>query len=421
MTAKHSLSQWLEHFENLHPVGIDMGLTRVAQVWKKLCERYDIKQLASKKMITVAGTNGKGSACQMLTLLLSAQGYRVGTYTSPHIHHFRERVQMNAQSVDDELLEQAFSAIETTRGDISLSYFEATTLAGLLVFAWQAVDFAVLEVGLGGRLDAVNIIDADAVLITSIGLDHEAYLGNDLSCIALEKAGVCRPHKPCVYAEQGVYDSLRQFAKSQCIPLIINGEDYHIDGALIHWGARTWRIPEHIASQGAHQMANCAGVLVLLEALGYLPDGVADVDTLIQTELERFSLAGRLQRITRYPDVVVDVAHNEASAHALANYLRQQSANYERIYAVVGMLRDKDHSATLHAFDGLFSRVFCGRTDGERGLDDETLATVVREVLSCEVVACGSLVHALVQAKSQAKPNDLIMAFGSFLVVEALT
>lgn len=411
---KKSLADWLTHFENLHPVGIDMGLSRVARVWQNLCQAHNIGKLANEKVITVSGTNGKGSACKMLSLLLSAQGYRVGTYTSPHIHHFRERVTINSAEADDDKLTRAFAAIEEARGEISLSYFEATTLVGLLVFAWESVDFAVLEVGLGGRLDAINIIDTDAVLITSIGLDHEAFLGNDLAQIAVEKAGVCRPNAPCVYAETDVYDSVVKFTEKNRIPLIANGRDYQIDAAQVTFNKRQWRVPEAIAELGTHQISNCAGVLVLLATLGLLPDNY-------RAPLERFSLGGRLQRIGTRPDIVVDVAHNAASAHALANYLHRQRDKYDNIYAVIGMLRDKDHRATLATFDGIFDAVFCGTTTGERGLRDTVLADKVADVLACEVFSCDRLTAALTQATEQAHDNDLIIAFGSFLVIEALT
>lgn len=415
MSQHNHLTDWLTHFETLHPVGIDMGLSRVSQVWQNLCDIYHIDQLAKQKIITVAGTNGKGSACQMLTLLLLSQGRRIGTYTSPHIHHFRERVKINDISVDDKMLVDAFAAIETARGDISISYFEATTLVGLLCFVWQNVDFAVLEVGLGGRLDAVNIIDADAVLITSIGLDHEAFLGNDLSQIALEKAGVCRPNAPCVYAESGIYDSVIDFARDHNVPLIANGRDYRLDGKTLSFNAnaRQLRVPAHIAALGAHQVANSAGVLVLLDTLDLLPDDYA-------SRLLAFSLAGRLQKIATSPDIVLDVAHNPAAARALADYLREQSAHYDNIYAVIGMLKDKDHGAVLQAFDDVFSHVFCGRTKGERGFSDSELTTIGQTVLACPVSACGDLHSALADAQAVAGVDDLIIAFGSFWVAEEL-
>lgn len=410
------LADWLAHFERLHPVGVDMGLARVSQVWQALRQQHGIDRLAKEKIITVAGTNGKGSACKMLSLLLSAQGYRVGMYTSPHIHHFRERVQINGVEADDNMLIRAFEAVDSARGDVSLSYFEATTLVGLLVFAWQKVDFAVLEVGLGGRLDAINIIDADAALITSIGLDHEAFLGNDLAQIALEKMGICRPNAPCVYAESGVYASVVQFARDRHIQLFANGRDYTLtetDNRVI-FGEQEYRIADNIVALGKHQAANCAGALLLLANLNLLPKDYL-------SPLVHFSLPGRLQTIGENPDILLDVAHNQASAQALANYLHGQCHRYNNVYAVIGMLRDKDHRAVLQAFDGVFTRVFCGSTQGERGFSDDKLAHLAADVLNCPIVACGRLSNALDKAKTTARPNDLIIAFGSFLVAEELT
>ncbi len=413
-----SLANWLNHFETLHPVGIDMGLTRVANVWRTLCEQHGIAQLASKKVITVAGTNGKGSACEMLTRLLCAQGYRVGTYTSPHIHHFRERVHINQTAVADNTLARAFSAVERARGEISLSYFEATTLVGLLTFAWAGVDIAVLEVGLGGRLDAINIIDADAVLITSIGLDHAEFLGRDLSKIAVEKAGVCRRGAPCVYAQTGIYQNVIDFAQQQGIPLLANGRDYQLDGQTLQYQQQCWQVPDAIASLGAQQISNCAGVLLLLAQLDLLPSDYT-------SPLLNFSLSGRMQVIAKHPTVIVDVAHNEDAARALAEYLRnKQLSNTSPIslYAVIGMLADKDHRAVLAAFEGLFDSIFCGSTAGERGFSDHALAEITRTQLSAPVHACGSLSQALARATACAatQPDSMVIAFGSFLVASAL-
>lgn len=408
-----NLSDWLSYFETLHAVGIDMGLARVSKVWKQLCTTHDIDSIATKKVITVAGTNGKGSACQMLSLLLTAQGYRVGMYTSPHIHHFSERVKINELEVSDSLLIRAFEAIEVARGEITLSYFEATTLVGLLVFAWEAVDFAILEVGLGGRLDAINVIDADAALITSIGLDHEAFLGTDLAQIAVEKAGICRPNCPAVYAESTVFPPLRHYLEQHQIPLQSLGSDYHIDNNHVIHNGKHYTLPTAITYQGKHQIRNAAAVVVLLATLKLLPKDLSALNT--------FSLPGRLQKIADSPDIIIDVGHNEAAALALAEFLRKQRPHYDHIYGVLGMLADKDHTAVLRAFDGLFDKLFIGSTQGDRGLTDTQLAETANRLLSIPIYPCGELHQALQIAKQQANANDLILAFGSFLVVEALT
>ncbi len=410
---QQTLDDWLHYFETLHPVGIDMGLARVACVWTNLRQQENIDAIAKQQVITVAGTNGKGSACQMLSLLLACQGYRVGTYTSPHIHHFRERIQISDTILDDSLITRAFEAVEAARGDISLSYFEATTLVGLLLLAWAEVDFAVLEVGLGGRLDAINIIDADAALITSIALDHQAFLGDDLAQIAVEKAGICRPHAPAVYAQCGIYDSVCRLAQQNNIPLLANGRDYQIEDNCLFFEGQSFPLPANLVALGAHQASNCAGVLVLLSRLNLLP-----VDYI--AALSDFALTGRMQCIATRPMLVVDVAHNPAAAVVLSDYLRRQTSTGQRIYAVIGMLADKDHVGVLQCFDGLFEAVFCGRTEGERGFSDAVLADLATATLGVTARACGSLQQALIQAKRQAHPDDMIVAFGSFVVAEAL-
>lgn len=409
-----SLAEWLSYYESLHPVGIDMGLQRVAAVWQRLCVDHSIDKIAKQKIITVAGTNGKGSVCQMLTLLLAGRGERVGVYTSPHIHRFNERIKINAAEVDEKLLLQAFAAIDSARGDITLSYFEATTLVGLLVFAWQQVDFAVLEVGLGGRLDAINIIDADAAIITSISLDHQAFLGNDLAQIAVEKLGVCRPGCPAVYADDVLYDTVTACEKSQAIELLVKGRDYYLDKAtvVLNAGSQVLEVPEVIAGLGSHQISNCAAVLVLLARLQLLPDNYRML-------LQGFAVAGRLQVISEMPTIIVDVAHNTAAAEALAKYLHNTPCN-GKTYAVVAMLSDKDHAEVLAAVSDSIDGVFCAATWGERGFSDTALAMIARNVCGCPVLAGGQLQQALQQAKQQANPTDRIVAFGSFLVAEAL-
>lgn len=410
--AKHNLDAWLSYFETLHPVGIDMGLERVSRVWDRLCQHYQIKRVAQRQVISVAGTNGKGSACQMLSLLLISQGYRVGLYTSPHIHHFNERVKINQQSVSNSLLEKAFKAIDNQRGDITLSYFEATTLAGLLVFAWQQVDFAILEVGLGGRLDAINLIDADAALITSIGLDHKAFLGTDLAQIAVEKAGIFRPHRPAVYADNNSYQSVIDYCKSKHIPLWSLHHDYHIENEKLFFQGQYYDLPDKIKQQGDHQIRNVCGVIVVLALLDLLPDNLS--------VLADFYLPGRLEKIAQHPDIIIDVAHNEAAANALADFINKEKKHYDNIYAVVGMLADKDHQMVMKPFNGLFKKIFLGSTYGDRGLTAQQLAKYLDGTLTPPVQSYHYLSDALKAAKQQATPKDLILAFGSFLVAESL-
>ncbi len=424
MTVRKTLDDWLIFYEKLHAVGIDLGLSRVQKVWKTLCETYHIQRIA-KRVITVAGTNGKGSTCQMLSCLLQQPDKKVAVYSSPHIHRFNERIKINDKEVSDKLIIRAFEAIEKARGETTLSYFEATTLACLLIFAWECVDEAILEVGLGGRLDAVNIIDADAVIITSIAQDHENFLGTDLSKIALEKVGVCRPQAPTVYAQAKIYDSVIAFADKLNTPLLVNQRDYQIidscDGNSysVRFQGSDYSLPEEIVYLGQHQIQNAAAVLVLLARLVCLPKNYTAC-------LSRFSLAGRLQKIGECPDVIVDVAHNEEAAQALAAFVLQQRKKnqYKNYYAVMGMLKDKAHDKVFAALDGVFDGFYFAGTSGERGLCAEEIKRIYDgQVLVQKAPATSyeSLKKALEKAKEAADDDDVVYAFGSFLVVEELT
>ncbi len=408
-----NIDDWLHHFETLHPVGIDMGLSRVATVWQKLCQHYHITHLANKKTITVSGTNGKGSTCKMLSLLLQNKDTKVGVYTSPHIHHFSERVQINGKNICDEKLIKAFSAIEHIRGEISLSYFEATTLVGLLIFAWEKVDYAVLEVGLGGRLDAINIIDADACILTSVSLDHTNFLGEDLEKIAWEKAGIFRKNKPAIYSQEKIYQSVIDYSKELNVPLIINGKDFQRKNLTISFQEKTYQLPEKIANLGQHQLQNATSVIVLLKILECLPNDY-------KKRLENFSLNGRLQLINNNPEITVDVAHNADAGKALANYIRNKNHN-GRIFAVIGMLKDKDHKALLSEFTGTFEHIYFATTKGDRGFSSENLQNIYKKNNANNCSHYTNITEALEAAKKDAHNSDTIYAFGSFLVVEELT
>lgn len=410
--AKRDLSAWLTYYKNLHPVGIDMGLSRVNQVWQNLCRIYNIKQLAQQKTITVSGTNGKGSTCQMLSMLLSQQGYKVGMYSSPHIHQFNERVKLNHCMVDDDTLIKAFEAIDHARESITVSYFEASTLAGLLIFAWEAVDFAILEVGLGGKLDAVNVIDADAVIMTSIGLDHASFLGSDLQQIAIEKAGICRTNRLAVYGHTQTFPTLEAYFKQHKIPAIIHAKDYVISNNQLTIEQSSFTIPDNISALGKHQIRNAAAVIVLLYKIGKLPNNYQQI-------LAEFFITGRMQKIAENPDVILDVAHNVDSIEALVSYVNKQN-HYQQSIAVIGMLKDKDHQAVFAALQGVFDDIYFGGTTGGRGISADALKAIADEILDTPTTACCSLTDALAQAKKKASMHDVIYAFGSFLVVSEL-
>ncbi|MBS9778109.1 MAG: bifunctional folylpolyglutamate synthase/dihydrofolate synthase [Gammaproteobacteria bacterium] len=412
MSNNKTIEQWLSYFEMLHPVGIDMGLDRVSAVWRSLCETYEINKVAKDKVFIVSGTNGKGSTCHMLSLLLQSNAKRVGMYTSPHIHEFNERVRINFDVMSDEQICEAFAAIDAAREDISLSYFEATTLVGLLIFAWQEVDFAVLEVGLGGRMDAVNVIDADVAIVTSVGIDHEAFLGHDVSKIALEKAGVFRSGKPAVYAQPNIFESVVSYANDHDVLLLANGEAYEHSRREVVYQDNIYELPQILEQFGNHQLQNGAAVIVSLVASKCLPHDYKE-------RLKLFSVPGRLQVIGESPKVVVDVAHNEDAAQTLVQFINKQK-HTGKVYGLIGMLADKNHYKVLSLVSSSFDEIYFGTTYGERGCDGLVLQQVLCEVDDVSSFACSSIKEAFAEIKSVAKSDDVIYAFGSFLVAEAL-
>lgn len=405
----NNVEDWLKFYENLHPLGIDMGLTRIKEVWQRL----NIPAITKQKVITVAGTNGKGSACQMMQLLLANKGLKIGCYTSPHLFKFNERISIDSVQISDNALISTFEIIESVRGDVTLTHFEATTLAALIYFAEQQVDIAVLEVGLGGRLDAINIIDADAAIIMSIGLDHESYLGSDLKQIAVEKAGVFRPHKPAVFAGNRHSESAIEYCNSNQIPLIVNHQDYVIDYEAYNFTYinQRYQLPTAIKQLGKHQIDNAAGVSVLLLTLGLI-----NTDDL--QKLAKFQLAGRLQKINSKPDVIIDVAHNIDAAAALAQHITKIKRNYASTTAIIAMLKDKDHKAILQIAADTFDQLIFTSTTGERGFSAEQLAEVYQQLNHQTPHKTFQTAKAAYQQTLQTSgEKDLLVVFGTFTIM----
>ena len=336
MNRPTTLERWLFHLETLHPKSIAMGLDRVAVVHGRLAA-----QLACP-VVTVTGTNGKGSTCAMLEAMLRHAGHRTGLYTSPHLIRYNERVRVDGEAQDDETLIRAFNAVEDVRGDVPLTYFEYGTLAALWIFARAAIDVAILEVGLGGRLDAVNVVDADVAVVTSVDLDHMDYLGPTRNDIGREKAGIFRPGRPAVCAEPDPPATLVAHADALGTPLVQIGRDYGYvaeDRQWQYWGpgGRRYGLPIP-ALRGAYQLANAATVLAVLDLLherlhvsaGAVRDGLISV-----------TLAGRFQVLPGRPAIVLDVAHNPHAARALAATLGAMGF-FPATVAVFGILADKD-------------------------------------------------------------------------------
>ena len=408
-----TLQEWLAWQEQLHPQDIELGLERVAQVWQSLGG-----QAFSCPVISVAGTNGKGSSIAMLQSIYMAAGYRVGSYTSPHLWQYQERIKINAVAIDEAELCQAFAKIDEARGEISLTYFEFGTLAALLLFQQAPLDIVLLEVGLGGRLDAVNIIDADVAIITSIDLDHQAWLGNTREAIAKEKAGILRADQASVIADPRCPELIEATAKALGNQCYVAERDYQFEVGQGQW---RWQTEHRVraglplpALAGAHQQQNAAGVLMALEILQtQLPVSQAQIrEGLLSAEL-----AGRFQVVPGEPTLIFDVAHNPAAAQQLAHSLAAYATD-RRCVAVFGLLADKDIQGVVRPFCDLIAHWCVTELHTARAKPVEELeAGLLQACPSALVSKANSVKQALLQAQSLAKPDDIILVFGSFYTV----
>ena len=387
----------------------------MAAVWRALKSN----ESDSIYTITVAGTNGKGSCVALLESILIASGYRVGVYSTPHIRHYNERVRVDGRAVSDSQLTRAFSKIDNARKAISLSYFEFGTLAALDIFGEQKLDIQILEVGLGGRLDAVNIVDANAALVTSISIDHIDWLGDDINQIALEKAGVFRSGQAAVCGDKNVPQSLIKHANKLAVNLLLAGRDF--DFKVAHKG---WQlIAEHKFAgdypmpslHGAHQIQNASAVISLL---AQIQNKVPVTRQNIEFGLAHISLSGRLQQVNAAPDVFLDVAHNAESAIALAEFLKTRQCE-GRIHAVFSIFADKQLDQVLEPFIGLVDQWHIASLNNTRSVSVENLHDFVTNELTEHCSQYDSIQSAFNQVMSIANKDDLVICFGSFYVVEA--
>lgn len=411
-----TLHDWLSWQEQLHPATIELGLDRVREVWRRLGEKRP-----ARHVITVAGTNGKGSSVAVLEAIARAAGYRVGAYTSPHLLRYNERVRIGAREASDRELMRAFAEIDAARGDISLTYFEFGTLAALRIFAAADLDLAVLEVGLGGRLDAVNIIDADVALITPIGLDHTEWLGADRESIGREKAGIMRAGMPVVCNDAAPPQSVLRYAAEIAARLSLLGRDYdfRLFGAGWTWrcGGRTWAGLPRPGLLGPHQYANAAGALMALHLLSVsLPVSRGD----IAAGLAAVRLPGRFQPLDAVGMRVVDVAHNPHGAEVLAGALRERPAA-GRTHAVWSMLNDKDVAEAVRIMAPLVDVWHVAPLATPRAAPVERLAGALQEQApAAEMRAYTDIVSAWQGACAAAAAHDRVIAWGSFHTVAAV-
>ena len=407
-----SLSSWLERIERLHARPIDLGLDRVRRVADRLGLRLDVPT------IVVGGTNGKGSTCAMLDSMLRAAGYRVGLYTSPHLLRFNERARINGIDAHDDSLIAQFDAVEQARADTTLTYFEYTTLAILRLFSQATLDAVVLEVGLGGRLDAVNIVDADVSIVTSVAIDHVDYLGATRELIGLEKAHIYRAGRPGICSDPEPPQSLLDHAHAIGADLWRFGRDFNYQGDRQQWAyagrhLRRASLP-YPALRGANQLLNASGALAALEALGSrLPVS----QQAVRQGLLTVQLLARFQVLPGKPAIILDVAHNPHAAAVLAENLDMMGF-YPRTHAVVGMLNDKDVGGVVARVGDRVDHWYVGPTTGARGRPADSIARQIRAVMpAASVTEHASVAGAFASARKRANADDRILAFGSFVSV----
>ena len=407
-----SLAEWLDYIERIHPKSIELGLERVTEV------RDALGKSSGAVVLTVAGTNGKGSTCAILEAILLAAGYKVGLYTSPHLLRYNERVRIGGTPVDDDRLCAAFEEVERARGRVPLTYFEFGTLAAWEIFASLRLDAVILEVGLGGRLDAVNAFDADCAVLTTVDLDHMDYLGDTREAIGREKSGIFRPGRPAIVADPDPPRSVLDHALAIGADLQLIGRDFGFvqqGQQWMAWGRDGRRGGlAHPALRGVRQLANAAAAIAALGALRErVPVGMQDV----RMGLARVELPGRFQVLPGRPTVVLDVAHNPQAARVLAHNLGEMGF-FPATHAVFGMLRDKDISGVCAALRSSFSSWSLADIAVPRGATADLLARALEDSgAQGEVFRFGNPREAYAAARKRAGENDRIVVFGSFHTV----
>lgn len=429
----NTLEQWLRWQKTLHPRKVDLGLDRVAQTLKNL-------QLEQPPflVITVGGTNGKGSTVAFLEAILRAGGYRVGAYTSPYLLRYNEQIRINGEEVNDAVLCDAFADVDEARASISLSCFEFGTLAALKIFQQAAIEVAILEVGLGGRLDAVNALDADAAVVTTIAIDHVEWLGPDRNSIGYEKAGIYRGQRPAICADPDPPETLLKHARSIAADLYLYSDDYEFERGEQGW---SWRCAERHLDflplpnlYGEHQLANAAAALMALhtlnERLPLTPDA-------IRLGLLRAAISGRFQRFTvdsgtASVEWILDIAHNPQGAGILADCLKRErlkplspgfsGKNNGRTFAIFGILRDKDVSGVIQALDAEINHWYTISLSGSRGVNAEQLAMQLQQagIDDQRISICTTIENACQMVQTEAVTGDRIIVFGSSYTVSAV-
>lgn len=411
----NSVSEWLTYIESLHPTSIEMGLTRVHEVARRLAFNY------TYPVITVGGTNGKGSTCAMLEQIYLDAGYQVACYTSPHLQRYQERVRLNRVEVEDALLCQAFAAVEHARQEISLTYFEIGTLAALWIFEQTSPDVVILEVGLGGRLDAVNIVDADCAIVTNVDMDHMDYLGDTRDKIGAEKAGIYRKQQISICGDIHPPAGLLNTALKQGVQLHKIGVDFEIqclDDAHVYQDAAGTIVLAPLSLVGDYQWQNAASVIYAVRAL---QDRLPLDGSVITTALAHTKLTGRFQYLHRAPDVIVDVAHNPHAALALLKNLKSIKQEGVKLRAVFSMLADKDIANVIQILSRHIDTWAIAPIEHPRAVDLAVLHDALAEfVPKNNIFSFETLQEALHAMYKVSAKNDKIIVFGSFFTVAAI-
>jgi len=406
-----TLADWLAWQQVAHPVAVDPGLARVGEAWRRLAPARP------RTVLTIGGTNGKGSVAATLDAILSAAGYDTGLFTSPHLIRYNERIRVRGRETGDATLVGAFERIDAARAEISLTFFEWNTLAALLVFADERVDVAVLEVGMGGRLDAVNLPDPDVAAVVSVGLDHREFLGDTVEQIGAEKAGIFRPGRPAIFGSREMPASVALAAAQRGAPLRRLGVDFDYVERADGWdyvgvGSRRRELPLP-ALAGTRQLANAATALAVLEAA---EPAVLVPDEAVRSGLGRVRLPGRFQVVPGEPEWILDVAHNADAARALAASLSAHPCR-GRTIAVCGILADKDVAAIVRALSGRVARWIAVGLPGPRALPADELARRIAAAGGTEVAPAADVRDGCRRAAATAAPGDRVLVFGSFLTV----
>ncbi len=408
-----SLSEWLVYLESLHGKTIDMGLERVAVVAARL---FTAMPMA---IVTVGGTNGKGSTCAYLEAMLVEAGYRVGLYTSPHLLRYNERIRINRTMVGDAALIAAFAEIEAARGETSLTYFEFGTLAAMRLFEQAAVDVAILEVGLGGRLDAVNVFDTDCAVVTGIDIDHTDYLGTTREQIGREKAGIFRSGRPAICADASPPQSLRSHAQAVGADWRAVGDAYRYEVRSTAWdfiGEQRYANLPLPAMQGNYQLNNAAAAIAALELL---QQRLPVPEQALRLGLQSAIIPGRFQVLPGLPLRIIDVAHNPHGAASLAENLARMPVT-GKTYAVFAMLADKDIASVVAAMSKEIDIWLAAGLNESRGASAAQMHAILEASGANRIQLLDSVEQAWNSACEQASENDRICVFGSFYTVAAV-